>query len=63
MTDSRYTSSTDVSGNENFLLAITETFDDRCPLFHLHLAAEQRHLVAFSGQLSCQPPGGFPGLG
>lgn len=50
------TSSTNVCGDQDLFLAISEAVDDGSPLFHLHLAAEQRHLVALSGQLPCQPP-------
>lgn len=50
------TSSTNVCGDQDLFLAISEAVDDSGPLFHLHLTTEQRHLVALSGQLPCQPP-------
>lgn len=57
-----FTSGTDVCGDQNFLLSVSEAIDDSGPLLHLHLSAKQRHLVAFSGQLACQPARSLPCL-
>ncbi len=57
-----FTSSTNVCGDQDLLLAVSEAVDDSSSLLHLHLSAEQRHLVALSGQLPCQPACSLPCL-
>ena len=38
-------------GKKNLLFTLSEPVDDSCPLFHLHLPAQNGHMVALSGQL------------
>lgn len=56
------TSSTNICCDQDLLLAVSEAVNDSSPLLHLHLSTEQRHLVAFSGQLTCQPACSLPCL-
>lgn len=56
------TSGTNICGDQDFLLAISEAVDDSSPLLHLHLSTEQRHLVALSGQLPRKPASSLPCL-
>lgn len=58
-----FTSGTNIGGDQDLLLAVPEAVDHRSPLLHLHFSAEQRHLVALFGQLSCQPTCSLPCLG
>lgn len=56
------TSRTDVSSDQDFLLSFPEALDDSRSLLHLHLPAEQRHLVALPWQLPRQPACRLPRL-
>lgn len=56
------TSSTNICGDQDLLLAISEAVDNSSPLLHLHLPTEQSHLVALSRQLPCQPACSLPCL-
>lgn len=55
-------SCTDISSDENFLLAVSETFNNCSSLLDYHFPTEQRHLVALFRQLAGEPVGCFPSL-
>lgn len=63
MFGSVHASCTDISSDENFLLAISETFNNSCSLLNHHFPTEERHLVALFRQLAGKPVGSFSSLG
>lgn len=58
-----FTSSTNIGGDQDLLLAVPEALDNCSSLLHLHFPVEQRHLVVLFGQFSCQPTCSLPCLG
>lgn len=60
--DSQDTSGTDVGGNQDLLLALTEALDDAGPLHHGQICCQDGHLVPVLAHLPCQPVCHPPGL-